>query len=305
MASSLTDYILVLLGTGSPLPSSDRCGAGQAVIAGDSRILVDCGWGAARRLFAAGIPPTAVDNLLITHLHSDHITDIPDFLVMRWTGGATRPLAVYGPAGTREMIDGFLAALAHDIRFRKGHHGEKLQDEGIRCDVREVPAEPGGVLVGEIGGATVWAFAVDHYPVVPALGFRFERDGRSLAISGDTKACDGLVNAARDADLLLCEAMNRKMWRAMLDRLRAVGAANAAALLTEAMEYHIGTDEVAGIARDAGVKSLVLTHVMPAVPPEEKALIAAFADGMADIFHGEIVVGRDLQRFSIGDKEAD
>lgn len=296
---------LVLLGTGSPLPNPDRCGAAQVVIADDARVLVDCGWGAGRRLFAAGILPASIDTLCITHLHSDHITDIPDFLIMRWTGGATRPLAVYGPAGTRTMMNGFLAALEQDIGFRTAHHGAKLAPDGIRCAVHEVPAEPERVQIAQINGAAIHAFAVDHFPVVPALGFRIERDGRSLVISGDTRACHSLVSAARGADLLVCEAMNQPMWRAMLDRLRAVGNPTVASLLEDAMTYHAATHEVARMASEAQVRQLVLTHLMPSIPPQQEALTSMFISGMAELFGGTITVGCDLQRFALSDKEKD
>src|SRR5688572_22443542 len=133
---------VVLLGTGSPLPSAVRCGAGQVIIAGETRVLIDCGWGVARRLFGASILPQGIDVLCFTHMHSDHITDFPDFLISRWTGGATRPLQVYGPEGTRETVEGFLAALRRDIGYRFAHHGDKLPRDGITVEVHELPATP-------------------------------------------------------------------------------------------------------------------------------------------------------------------
>ena len=104
-------FEIVFLGTAGPLPNADRCGAGQVVVAGDTNVLVDCGWGAARRLIPSGIQPSSIGTALFTHMHSDHITDVPDFLFLRWVTGATTPLRVYGPEGTQEMVDGFLMAL--------------------------------------------------------------------------------------------------------------------------------------------------------------------------------------------------
>ena len=153
---------LVLLGTGSPLPNPDRCGAGQVVIAGDTRVMVDCGWGAARRLPGAGIPPPRVDAVLYTHLHSDHITDTPDLLIMRWAGGARKPLRVFGPVGTKAMMDGFLAAMSADIGYRFAHHPGKLAPEGIVCEVTEIPATPDRTPIVEIDGLAIEAFEVDH-----------------------------------------------------------------------------------------------------------------------------------------------
>ena len=232
---------VILLGTGSPLPNPDRCGAGQVIVVGDERIAVDLGWGAARRLYGAGTPPQLINTLFFTHLHSDHITDTPDFLIQRWTGGATTPLTVYGPEGTHAMIEAFLAALSRDISFRFAHHGEKLSTEGIRCVVHEVEATPAGAVAAEINGATISAFEVDHRPVKPAFGYRFESAGSSIALSGDTGACAGLSNLAQDADILVCEALNTDLWSGLAARIRGLGNERGAAMLEDVPSYHITT----------------------------------------------------------------
>jgi ribonuclease Z len=292
-------FDVILLGTGSPLPSPDRCGAAQVVLVGDERIVVDLGWGAARRLFAAGVPPPSVNTVCFTHMHSDHITDVPDFLIMRWTGGATRPLTVYGPEGTREMIDGFLAGLRRDIGYRFAHHGEKLSQEGIRCDVHEVPATSDRCRIAEVGSVTIDSFEVDHFPVKPALGFRFDAPGASVVFSGDTNKCESLVRASTGAGVLVCEAMNANLQRALVQRLRAAGNEHAAGVMEDVPDYHSDTIGVAEMARDADVAKLVLSHLIPPVP-NEGPLVEAFVAGMADIYKGEIVVGQDLMRLHIG-----
>jgi ribonuclease Z len=289
---------LVLLGTGSPLPSPDRCGNSQLVMAGDERVLVDLGWGAARRIFAAMIPLPSIDTVCFTHMHSDHITDVPDFLIMRWTGGARRPLTVYGPVGTKRMIDGFLAALQDDIKFRFAHHGEKLSQDGITVNVKEFPATPDPSFVAEIGGMTIEAFEVDHKPVEPAVGYRLQRAGRSLVLSGDTNVCPPLARAAKDADVFVCEAININLQNALRERLRAAGNEHGAAMLGDVPSYHITTQNVAETARDANVKHLVLSHLIPPIP-NDGPIVDAFVAGMSDIFSGPITVGRDLQRISI------
>ena len=292
-------FDVILLGTGSPLPNPDRCGAGQVVLAGDERILVDCGWGVARRLFAAGVFPMTVDTVCFTHMHSDHITDVPDFLIMRWVGGAQKPLTVYGPEGTQRMIDGFLAAMADDIRFRFAHHGEKLSKEGIKTIVHEVPATPDRRRAAEVGGVTIDSFEVDHFPVVPALGFRLDGHGGSVAISGDTKKCDNLTRAATGADLLISEAMSESIFAMMRQRMLAAGNERQASVMDDVPSYHATTIEVAEMARDAGVKKLVLSHVIPPIP-NEGPLADAFANGMSAVYGGEIMVGKDLMRLHVG-----
>jgi ribonuclease Z len=293
-----TAFEIVLLGTGSPLPNPERCGAGQVIIAGDTRVMVDVGWGATRRLFAAGIPAPMIDVVCYTHLHSDHISDTADLLIMRWAGGAQKPLEIYGPVGTKAMMDGFLAAMSADIGYRFAHHPGKLSKEGIVCNVHEVPATADRSRIAEIGGLTIDAFEVDHFPVVPALGFRFERGGKSLVLSGDTKKCDNLVRAARDADMFVSEAMNAGMFKIMIQNLRNMGNEHTASVMEDVPSYHSTTLEVAEMARDAGVKHLVLSHLLP-TPPSEGPIVDNFTNGMAEIYSGPITVGRDLQRFSI------
>lgn len=290
-------FEIVFLGTGSPIPSPDRCGCGHVVVAADSNVLVDCGYGAARRLMPAGIVPATIDTAVFTHMHTDHITDVPDFLNLRWTSGATTPLKVYGPTGTKKMMDGFLMALEDDIRFRLAHHPRKLHPDGIRVDVTEIPATASANRFVDHAGFALESFEVDHFPVVPALGYRFRFDGRTAVFSGDTSMCDSLLEAARGADLLVSDALNPAMFAQFTERVRAIRPL-AASLFDDVPGYHISTPEVARLARDAGVGKLVLSHLLPnlANNPEVEA---QFAAGMSDVFAGPIQVARDTQRIAV------
>ena len=156
--------------------------------------MVDTGWGSTLRLYQAAMPPQTIDAVFITHLHSDHTTDLADFLVMRWVGGIRGPIPIYGPVGTSRMVKGFQEAMAADTKYRLDHHGDKLWSGGLAADVTEIEAGDEPVEVADIGGISVKAFEVDHFPVKPAYGYRFEKDGRSIAISGDTNPCPGLLN---------------------------------------------------------------------------------------------------------------
>ncbi len=289
---------LVLLGTSSPIHSAHRFGPAQAIIGGDKTILIDCGWGATLRLYQAGIRLPSIDAVFFTHLHSDHTTDFADFLVMRWVGGITVPLPVYGPEGTANMVAGFRQALSADTRFRLAHHGDKLSPIGTACDVIEISAGEQPVEIAKIGDMTISAFAVDHRPVIPAYGFRVERNGRSIVISGDTNPCQGLINGARDADMLVCDSMNRAMMTAFEENLRRIGNPLQAALLADAHTYHASTEDAASVAQAAGVKHLVLSHVMPAIS-EEPAVIEQFTAGLDKIYDGKMTVARDLMRVPV------
>lgn len=291
-------FEIVFLGTGSPLPSGDRCGAGNVVVAGDTNVMVDCGWGAARRLVPSGVMPRTIDVAIFTHMHTDHITDVPDFLFQRWVGGATKPLQVYGPEGTREMIDGFLLALRRDIGFRIAHHGDKLRPEGIQVEVTEVPASRRPEQFLDVGGLVFESFEVDHFPVVPAFGYRVRYDGRTAVLSGDTSYCDSLAAASEGADMLVCEAMNVDLLDSVIARLKTAGRVNEADMLGDVPSYHISTPEIARLAQGARVGEVVLSHIIPPIGNDDGAE-KGFMAGMADIYRGPIRIARDMQRIPV------
>ena len=291
-------FEIVFLGTGSPLPSTERCGAGQVVVAGDTNVLVDCGWGAARRLRPAGVDPGSINVALFTHMHTDHMTDVPDFLFQRWTAGASVPLRVFGPDGTQEMIDGFLLALRRDIGFRLAHHHDKLHPDGIKVEVTEVPVSKKPEQFLELAGIGFDAFEVDHFPVVPAFGYRVRFDGRTAILSGDTKYCETLAKASEGADLLVCEAMNITMVEQLIVMLNGAGRGREASLMEDVPSYHIGTLDIARLAKEAGIGEIVLSHIIPPLAADD-APEAAFMDGMSAVYGGRIRVARDMQRIAV------
>jgi ribonuclease Z len=287
---------LTLLGTSSPMHSPQRFGPSQLVSAAGVNILVDTGWGSTLRLFQAGIPPQRIDAVFITHLHSDHTTDMADFLVMRWVGGIRQAIPIYGPVGTKRMIKGFQEAMAADTSYRLAHHGDKLWSGGLAANVTEFEVGEEPVEVAVIGELTAKAFEVDHFPVKPAYGYRFERDGRSIAISGDTNPCAGLLNGAKAADILLCDSMNLEMMSALEENLRRLGNEVQASLLEDAHTYHAPITAMAEVAQQASVKHLVLSHIMP---PIGEDAVPQFTVGLDEIFKGRITVGRDLEKFGL------
>ena len=287
---------LVLLGTSSPIHTPHRFGPSQVITDGRTRIMVDTGWGSTLRLYQAAMPPQTIDAIFITHLHSDHTTDLADFLVMRWVGGIRAPIPIYGPAGTAHMVKGFQEAMAADTKYRLDHHGDKLWSGGLAADVTEFEASDDPVEVARVGEIAVLAFEVDHYPVKPAYGFRLQKDGRSIVISGDTNPCRGLLNGAKGADILVCDSMNQPMMKVLENQLRSAGNDIQAAMLEDAHSYHAPIEAMAETAQQAGVKHLVISHVMPPVPEEQEA---QFVAGLDQVFPGKITVGRDLMRLAL------
>lgn len=202
---------VVLLGTGSgPLVNLEQFGASTLVQAGDVRLLFDCGRGATLRLAAAGVPIGSISRLFLTHLHSDHVIQIPDLLLTGWAGGGRKiPLEVWGPKGTREMMDHLQKAFAFDIHMRRDVD-ESFPGEGIEVVSHDIEQ---GVVFDE-QGVKVTAFLVDHGPVAPAFGYRIEYRGHSVALSGDTRFSENLIRFAQGVDVLVHEVVDDDVVRA-------------------------------------------------------------------------------------------
>src|SRR5262249_8416192 len=143
---------------------------------------------------------------------------------------------------------------------------------------------------------TVKAFEVEHLPVKPAYGFRFESDGSVITVSGDTNPCPGLLNGSKDADIMVCDSMNVAMMQNLEDRLRGIGNANQASLLEDAHSSHAPISGMAEAAQKAGVKPLVLSHITPPVTDD---MAPQFVAGLDQVFSGKITVGSDLQKFVV------
>jgi ribonuclease Z len=193
---------VVLLGSGmGPRVNLQQFGASTLVEAGSVLLLFDCGRGATLRLAQAGVPVGSVSRLFLTHLHSDHVVQIPDLLLTGWAGGGrTIPLEVWGPQGTREMMADLQRAFAFDIHMRRDVD-EKLAADGIKVISHDINE---GVALDE-QGVKVTAFLVDHGLLVPAFGYRVDYRGHSLVLSGDTRVSENLVRFAQGVDVLVHE----------------------------------------------------------------------------------------------------
>jgi ribonuclease Z len=271
---------IVLLGTGSPLPDPHRAGPSTLVIAGETKLLVDAGRGVLMRAAAVGVSAGALDAVLLTHLHSDHITDLNDVITSRWvTSFQPSPLTIVGPPGTREVVDGLLAFLRHDIGYRLAHHEDLTW---------EPPVEVVEVTDGECfsnGTVTVTAAPTDHRPVEPSIGFRVEHDGKSVVLAGDTVPCESLDGLCRGADAIVHTALRSDILsEAPLQRLKDV------------TDYHSSVEQAAQTAARAGATTLVLTHYVPALTPETEPEWRTRATAH---FSGRIELGDDLHRVEV------
>jgi len=260
---------ITLLGTGCPVAHTERYGPAQVVCHDGHAVLVDCGSGVTQRLLAAGLTGRDLDAVLLTHLHSDHLVDLFQLIISSWHQGRDRPQRLFGPPGTRAYVDGLMALWRPELDQRIAHE-RRPSIAALEVEVTEIRLDsgpgPAATEVLKLGELRVEAFEVEHRPVRHAFGFIFRTPEARLVLSGDTRACAAVIEAARGAELV----------------------ANVAS-------YHTLSSEVGKVAAEAGVGCLALTHF---VPPgiDRKALLAEVA---AD-FDGPVVIGEDLMTFEPG-----
>ena len=274
---------LILLGTaGGPRPHATRSAPSQAVIVNDAVYVVDCGNGVARQLVRSGVPLRAIQNVFVTHHHSDHNADYGTLLLLAWATGLAAPVHSWGPPPLQRITETFFTMSATDIDAR-------MRDEGrpdLRPFVRAHELHAGGRVLDD-PNVKVTAAVVDHPPLTPAFAYRFDAADRSIVISGDTRPADAVVALARGADVLVHEAM----MPSAVDRL--VGnVPNASDLKRSILSHHTAAEDAGRVAQAAGVATLVLSHLVPAEDPSlpEEAWIEAASRH----FNGRVILGRDL-----------
>jgi ribonuclease Z len=292
---------VALCGSGSPLPDPRRASACTAVIAGKNLYVVDTGPGSERKLELMRLNPGKVKALLLTHFHSDHIGDLGELTLKRWSGGSRKiPLDVFGPTGVETVVKGFNQAYALDTEYRILHHGpETVPPSGAGGLARPFDFYRGKdetVIINE-DGVKITAFKVNHAPVEPAVGYRFDYKGRSVVISGDTIVCPSLLTQARGADLLVQEALQPAMVSILKDLGQKIGRLNTSKILGDILNYHASPEDAAKLARDAGVRHLLLTHILPPLPVSD--LKAVFLGDSKKFYKGPITVGEDGMLFSL------
>lgn len=298
---------VVMCGTGSPLPDPSRAGPCTAVIAGERLFIVDVGAGAVRNFGRMGLPVGDVDAVFLTHYHSDHIDGLGELMLLRWTGGGHRaPLPIYGPPGVDDLVAGLGRAYAMDAAHRVAHHGEEVVPPGGQGgEARRFAMPAAGAMptLYDRGNVLVRAFRVDHGPVRPAVGYRFDYGGRSVVISGDTARNDMVARACDGCDILVHEALNIDMVEAARRRVAASGNGRLAQILADITNYHTTPAEAEEIAAQARARMLVLTHIVPAVL---NGLVEAyFLRGTGEAYDGPTVLARDGMRFTLPAGSAD
>src|SRR5688572_5041927 len=274
---------LILLGTGGgPRPRKSNSAPAQVIVVNDVAYVIDCGDGVARQLVFAGIRLAQLRHIFLTHQHSDHNADYGNLLLLAWTAGLRTRVDCWGPPPLKQMTAHFMEMNSYDIHTRTKDEGRIPLQPLIH--IHEL-TESGLVLEDE--NVKVRSTLVDHPPVIPSFGYRFDCPDRSIVISGDTRPSDNLIKLAHKADVLVHDAL----YPPAIDRLVA-GVSNAASLKKSIMSHHTSADDAGRVAKAAGVKTLVLSHLVP--PDDPEVTDQMWIDAASQHFDGKIIVGKDL-----------
>jgi ribonuclease Z len=263
-----------LCGTSSPLPALDRAQACVAVLAGASLYLVDAGAGSAQVAAIGRLPMERLEAVFLTHFHSDHIAALPEFNLNSWVAGRLRPLSVFGPAGVSEVVAGLNDAYRLDLTYRVAHHGEELLAPDL--GVMEAKLMEAGAVLG-FGDLTVTSFQVNHDPVRPAVGYRFDYRGRSVVISGDATVTPSLINAAKGADLLIQDSLSLPIVKSLE---KAASGTRMEKVFFDIQDYHAHTSDLSALVEQSGVRQLALYHLVP--PPQNVLFEKIFQRDLPD-----------------------
>tara|TARA_Y100001936_G_C16013933_1_gene635291 strand:+ start:311 stop:1366 length:1056 start_codon:yes stop_codon:yes gene_type:complete len=250
---------VVVCGSRSPLPAPGRAEACILVEAGDDIYIFDMGNGSAVNLQQYQIPWSNVKGIFITHMHSDHMADLPDAHLASWIQGRKSPLKVYGPKGINLVTKGFELAYSADYQYRNEHHGDEILPLDI-AGYEAIEISNNEYIENDTAGMEILPFAVNHHPVNHAFGFKIAYKGRTLVISGDTINDGSVQKYSKDIDLLIHSAISLDI----VERLRSVAPIpQMDKIFLDIQDYHTPINQAGEIARDANVKHLLIYHAIP------------------------------------------
>jgi ribonuclease Z len=266
------------------VPTAARAGYSTLVEAGGQRLVFDFGRNVAVRLWQLHIPLGSVDAHFLTHFHSDHLVGLPDLWLTGWLrppyGRRDKPMALFGPPGTRALADGLRQAFAADISIRNKDEGSALT--GVTMDARDVA--PG--VVYEKDGVRVTAFENDHGDNIrPSYGYRIDYRGRVVVLSGDTRFSPAVVEQARNADVLVhCVTLIPDALLASNPAYRAI------------YDHLSSPEDAARVFSAAKPRLAVFSHI----GLNGDATVQQVSERVRKTYAGDLLVGEDLMRIEIG-----
>lgn len=282
---SSTSSQIVFLGTGTPNPDPNHSGPSLAIIVNNTAYLVDFGPGLIRKAaahsprYGGSVEALEAKNLkkaFLTHLHTDHTAGYPDLIFTPWVMGRDEPLEVYGPKGITHMTEHILQAYEEDIKIRLNGL-EPANDQGWRVNTHEIKE---GIIYKD-ENLEVEAFLVEHGNWEQAFGFIFTTPDRKIAISGDTKPSQNLIDKCKGVDVLIHEVYSDEQLKFRAELWQKYHP-----------QFHTSTTELAEIAKQVKPGLLLLYHQL-AWGATEKELV----EEITRIYDGRVISANDLDMY--------
>ncbi|PJZ84668.1 hypothetical protein CH366_13445 [Leptospira harrisiae] len=294
---------LITIGTGSPRADEKRMQTSTAIITDGNFLIFDAGSGTSIAAERQHLPIDKMNAIFLTHFHSDHIADVPMMVNSSWRLGRRHNLPVLGPEGTIKVVDGFNQFMSFDAAYRHKNGDGISSISYAKAIGKEIltPKEKVKLLLFEgLNGLKVYCFTVSHSPVEPAFGYLIQHKGKSIVISGDTRKSENLEYFSENADILVHEAINKRILNKFLEVTDQypddTSMQIAATTAVRVMDYHSTPLDAAEIAQKANVKTLVYTHITPTLGPylaRTFITVPMFLEGVSDVYKGEVIIADD------------
>lgn len=278
---------VVFLGTkGGPRVETGRSNPANLIEVNGTRIVLDCGMGVSHQLAEAHVPLTSIKYILISHHHSDHNLEYGNLVYSAWAAGLSTPIHSFGPSGIEAMTKAYWELNRFDVETR-------IADEG-RPDPRKLLIAKDITTDGEVlktDDFTVTAFRTPHPPITDNFAYKFTTPDGVIVFSSDTEYNPKLAEFAKGADVLVHEALYAPFVDKLVARVK-----NGATLGKHLLASHTTTEDVGKIAAAAGVKRLVLSHLVPGdIEISDDQWIA----GIRKAYSGQVVVAKDLMELAL------
>jgi ribonuclease Z len=282
---------VTILGSGDPFVNRSQGSASVLMEVGNEQgdyFFFDLGSGALANFTGLHLPVTGTTKVFLSHLHADHVGDMPTLVWSLAKGGRRDPVEVWGPGGerpelgTRAYAEHLQAAHAWDTESLCGHPGQS----GAHTEVTEVPFETTSTVYDR-RGVQISSFPVIHI-LNGAVGYRLDYNGMTVVFSGDTRPSHTLVAACDGADLLIHETFPAA---SVFARKAGVPLAFAEQVVNG---VHTSPAAAGGVFARAGARMSVMWHL--AVDHET---VGPVMDEMRTRYDGLVTIAQDLTRFTI------